>query len=470
MTDAVASIAILDIGKTNAKLVCVDRAGRVQAVRRRAVDAQPGPPYPHLDTEGLWAWAQVALGELGRDRTIDTLVPVSHGATAALIGSEGLALPVLDYEHEGPAAAMAYGEVRPPFAETLSPALPAGLNLGRQLFWQADRFVDAFARVEAILTYPQYWAWRLSGVAASERTALGCHTDLWWPKEDVFSSLVDRMGWRDLFPPLRYAGDSLGAVSPLIARHAGLDPATRVLAGIHDSNAAFFRHLSAFGTAPFAVLSTGTWCIAMAGNSPLPELATGRDCLANVDVSGRPVACARFMGGRAVAHLFGADPVCFADLDAAMAVLPTLIKAPTFALPAFNELGGPYAGCRGEIAGPAPRSGPERFALASLYAALMSATCLDLVAARGPLVIEGSFASNSLYCGLLAALRPEAPVLVSKDPTGTVEGAALLAGARVPPPALREARPVVLAGLADYRLAWRDQAEARRRVAELPNA
>jgi L-fuculokinase len=29
--------------------------------------------------------------------------------------------------------------------------------------------------------YPQYWAWRLCGAAASEATSLGCHTDLWHP-------------------------------------------------------------------------------------------------------------------------------------------------------------------------------------------------------------------------------------------------------------------------------------------------
>ena len=27
--------------------------------------------------------------------------------------------------------------------------------------------------------YPQYWAYRLTGVLANEVTSLGCHTDLW---------------------------------------------------------------------------------------------------------------------------------------------------------------------------------------------------------------------------------------------------------------------------------------------------
>ena len=59
---------------------------------------------------------------------------------------------MLDYEHDGPeATAEAYGRARPEFAESLSPRLPAGLNLGAQLFWQARAFPEAFARTEAIL-------------------------------------------------------------------------------------------------------------------------------------------------------------------------------------------------------------------------------------------------------------------------------------------------------------------------------
>ena len=59
-----------------------------------------------------------------------------------------LALPVLDYEHDGPEQLAAdYDAARPPFAETGTPRLPIGLNLGAQLFWQARAFPEAFARV-----------------------------------------------------------------------------------------------------------------------------------------------------------------------------------------------------------------------------------------------------------------------------------------------------------------------------------
>ena len=122
--------------------------------------------YPHFDERSLWAFILDSLGALNRQKPIDAISVTTHGATAALLDAAGgLALPILDYEHDGPdTLAAEYDAVRPPFAESGTPRLPIGLNLGAQLFWQARTFPDDFARVASILTYPQYWAFRLSGV------------------------------------------------------------------------------------------------------------------------------------------------------------------------------------------------------------------------------------------------------------------------------------------------------------------
>ena len=99
----------------------------------------------------------------------------THGATAALLRADGeLALPVLDYEHDGPESLTAeYDAVRPRFSETGTPRLPLGLNLGAQIYWQSQAFPEQFADANRIVTYPQYWAYRLSGVAANEVTSSG---------------------------------------------------------------------------------------------------------------------------------------------------------------------------------------------------------------------------------------------------------------------------------------------------------
>ncbi len=83
---------------------------------------------------------------------------------------------------------------------TGSPALPLGLNLGIQLnhLEQADR---PWPDTLYIVSWPQYWAWRLSGVMASEVTSLGCHSDLWRPLENRYGELAVRRGWAKRFPP-----------------------------------------------------------------------------------------------------------------------------------------------------------------------------------------------------------------------------------------------------------------------------
>jgi len=55
-------------------------------------------------------------------------------------------------------------------------------------------------------------------------------------------------------------------------------------------------------------------------------------------------------------------------------------------------------------------------------------TCLDLISAAGPIMIEGPFATNQLYCEALATLTGR-QVKCCTGTTGTSSGAALLAAA-----------------------------------------
>ena len=38
-------------------------------------------------------------------------------------------------------------------------------------------------RADAILSYPQFWGWRLTGAKVSEVSYFGCHSHLWRPLE-----------------------------------------------------------------------------------------------------------------------------------------------------------------------------------------------------------------------------------------------------------------------------------------------
>lgn len=417
------TVAVIDIGKTNAKAALVD----LETLSEVAVRKTPNRPradglYRHHDVEAIWAFILESLTAFGRERQVDAISVTTHGATSVLLDAEGkLALPALDYEDGGPDTVRAqYDAVRPGFAETGSPPLPLGLNLGAQLHWQSQAFPDAFARVATILTYPQYWSWRLTGVVASEVTSLGCHTDLWNPQAGDFSSLVDRMGWRKLFPPLLPPSARLGSLRPEIAARTGLDPATPVHNGIHDSNASLLPHLLK-RQAPFAVVSTGTWVVSMAVGGHKVTLDPARDTLINVNALGDPVCSARFMGGREF-ELLTANTDGKWDHDVVDAVLAQGIML----LPSLQQGSGPFPAAVARWVGEPSQS--ERYVAAAFYLALMTATCLDLIGAQGPIAVEGPFAANRLYCDMLEAAAGRQVLPQAGQATGTSIGAALLAG------------------------------------------
>ena len=444
-------VLVVDIGKTNAKLALVDleTLGEI-ATLTRPNRPLPGPPYPHADTEGLWRFLLDGMREIGARHPVEAIAVTTHGATAALIDAAGgLALPVLDYEHTGPDALRAdYDRARPDFAETGAPRLAAGLNLGAQLHWQFHTFPEA-ARTATILPYPQYWAFRLTGVRATEATSLGCHTDLWSPAARDFSSLVARAGWRELMPPLRAASDTLGPLLPEVAAATGLDPETPVHCGIHDSNASLLAHLSA-RAAPFAVVSTGTWVVSMAiGAAPKP-LDPARDTLVNVDAFGAPVPSARFMGGREWESLTRGRPATPSAAERA-----AVLSRAALLLPAVEPGSGPFQGRAARWSVPeAELSEGARTLAAAYYLALMTATCLELIGARGPTLVEGPFARNPDYLAMLATAT-DRPVLAPRaGGTGTSVGAALLAApARGALPEAAETAPDP--ALRAYAAAWR---------------
>src|SRR5581483_3267505 len=110
----------------------------------------PAPPYLHFDVDAIWAFLVDGLKRLAALAKISDIVVVAHGAAGALVDAAGsLALPILDYEQ--PIDDPAYDAAAAPFAETFTPPMANGLNLARQLHWQATQFPDGFVRARYFL-------------------------------------------------------------------------------------------------------------------------------------------------------------------------------------------------------------------------------------------------------------------------------------------------------------------------------
>ena len=456
---------VIDMGKTLSKVSLWDRAGQM-------LDRQIRPNAPvlvgdvhHLDAGAIGAWLTGALAAWAT-HPVEAIVPVGHGAGVAALRNEQLAFPPLDYEQSIPDDVMAkYRAARDPFAVTGSPALPHGLNFGAQLWWLEQQGLLDEA---TLVPWAQYWAWFLSGAAVSEVTSLGCHSDLWDPAAGAFSSIALRLGWADKFAPMARAGDVVGTLRPEIAAATGLPPTVRVLAGLHDSNAALHaaRGFAEVAGDEATVLSTGTWFVAMrraagggGGGGGGPVLPEGRDCLVNVDLERCAVPSARFMGGREIELIIGEAGVdAPADQAALLAAVPGLLGAGAMLLPTLAPGCGPFPDCVARWV-TEPQDGTARRAAACLYAALVADAALDLIGARDILLVEGRFAGAVVFVRALAALRPDMQVLVADAASDASFGALrLIDPALAPPTQLRQVEP--LAGdLAAYRETWRTALE-----------
>lgn len=458
-----ASTIVLDVGKTLAKLTLWGGDGAPLERRER-----PNPPVMEngrlvLDARGIEAWLADTLRDFARHGPAARLVPVAHGAALALLRDGALAVAPDDYEAPiPPDQRRAYDADRDPFARTGSPALPGGLNAGAQLDGlqrtHPALFAPGLASSTAIVTWPQYWAWLLCGVAATEVTSLGCHTDLWWPESGRPSAMAERRGWAALLAPVRPAPSVLGTLTPAWQARTGL-PGLAIHCGLHDSNAALLAARAFPGMGGEAtVLSTGTWFVAMrtpAPDAPPPLLPESRDCLVNVDVAGRPVPSARFMGGREIERLLALDDIRI-DSPVHQAALaeaaPGIVRAGAMALPGFAPGCGPFPDAQGHWHA-RPDTTAARAAAICLYLALMADAALDLIGARDRLLIEGRFAAATLFVQALAALRPHTRVSVAQ--TDASHGALRLVSPGLPPPAPPATVTPLGLDLGPYRAAWR---------------
>jgi sugar (pentulose or hexulose) kinase len=397
------------------------------------------------------------LTSFARQKPIRAIVPVAHGASGVVLDPDGSWIEPLDYEAPLPGDLREqYVASRDPFAETGSPSLPCGLNLGAQLHWLEAILPEAFQK-GTIVTWPQFWAWRLSGIASTEVTSLGTHTDLWRPFEGRPSRLAERRGWAGRLAPLRHASDVLGPVTAFWRERCGLPESCMVICGIHDSNADLLAVRTRIGDRDHTVLSTGTWFIAMRSCPQKPDLAAlpeARDCLVNVNAFGIPVPSARFMGGRETELLEDGAPLDpSAHSDALIRRAGKLVDAGVFALPSFQKGVGPYPAHEGRwITRPDDQLG--RRAAAGLYLALMANTSLDLIGSRERLVVEGRFIADPVFAQALASLRPSQTLYLAPSSNSVCHGAiSLIAPETVPDSELLEVKPLPFS-IASYANRW----------------
>ncbi len=459
-------IAVIDIGMTNKKVAIYewpDSAGQgvkphcLASVSRTFEPVMLGDIETH-DLAGMEDWFLEMLADFAERYPIRAIAVSTHGATMVCLGADGKpCLPCVYYTYEpGPEFQKRFydltGKPEALQAVTGTPVLSALINPAKGLLFAKERFPEQFARTELVLSYPQYWGYRLSGAAGAEGTYVGCHTYLWdWQKEE-YSSVARVLGLADKMPsPLRKSQDILGRLKPELAARLGLDASTIVTMGIHDSNASLVPHIVARGGRDFVLNSTGTWCVLM---HPCPEYGFKADELGKVVFFNRsaflkPVKTAIFLGGfeygtytDLIAKTSSPVPACsdpsvYARIvrEKRLFILPEIVPG-SGQFPGSSAMaveGGtdfPLATMESGEKVPAFFSDPETAgAVLNLSLAVQTLVALGRTGleAGSDVFTEGGFRKNPDYCGILAAALPGNATWITDLAEATSFGAAMTA-------------------------------------------
>ena len=118
MGDTGERVAVLDLGKTNIKVLVADANGAPVEVLSFPNAPDASGPYLAIDLPRIEALVIDALAELGKRHNICAIVGTAHGCGGVLVDDHGPVLPAMDYEATAPEwLADAYRAVGPTYGE-----------------------------------------------------------------------------------------------------------------------------------------------------------------------------------------------------------------------------------------------------------------------------------------------------------------------------------------------------------------
>ncbi len=288
-------IAIFDVGKTNKKLLLFDEQYKLvfeESSPFEEIKDEDG--FPCEDVNALTDWIKNSFKAIlsHNEFEVKAVNFSAYGASFVYLDEKGkVLLPLYNYlkpypEHLQKQFYQTYGGESQFAKQTASPVL-GSLNSGMQVYRIKYEKPELFSKIKYALHLPQYLSYILGGVAATDITSIGCHTNLWHFQSNKYHPWVKEEGIEEKFAPLK-DGTTI----------AGTNGKIPVGIGLHDSSAALIPYLSAF-TEPFMLLSTGTWCISLNpfNNHFLTDYELHQDCLSYLSFKGNPVKAARLFAG-----------------------------------------------------------------------------------------------------------------------------------------------------------------------------
>lgn len=424
-------VAVFDVGKTNKKLFLFDEHYRVVFERSarfiETVD-EDGEPCENLESLRLSVFE--SLKEIFSHPLFDVKAInfASYGASLVYINEEGEPLaPLYNYLKPYPEKLKQEfyqkygGEIE--FASlTASPVL-GSLNSGMQFYRLKMEKPEIYAQVQYALHLPQYLSYLISGVAYTDKTSLGCHTNLWNFDKQDYHAWVAEEGILEKMAPI-VSSDHVTSAIFTGSKHA-------VGVGLHDSSSALIPYLVSFKE-PFVLLSTGTWCISLNpfNQQPLTTDELSNDVLCYMQYQGIPVKASRLFSGynyeqqiKRIALHFKTDITAFRNA----------VFRPDYVALLLEKYGNKVNINWKELQFASRNlSAYENVWLAyhhlmmDLVSQQYHSTQLVVVGTNAKRIfVDGGFSRNVVFMNLLAITFPEVEVYAAYMPQATAMGAAL---------------------------------------------
>lgn len=454
--------AVVDIGKTNKKVLIFDRHLHLVDSAFANFDEYRKEGVVYEDLEGMTRWITHRIKEFAGRYRIAAISVATHGATAfAIDGSGRLAVPPVAYttdagEEFRQEFYRTFGSERELKRETGTAEIGSLVNVGKLIYFLQKRWPQKWRNVRTILYMPQYFGYLFTGRIGAEPTYVGCHTYLYNLRKREYSSLAGKLGILDMLPPtIGKSWEVLGWVCPEFRRKTSLPQECLVTMGIHDSNASLLPYLVK-GFDNFVLNSTGTWCVAMHPTDSTDFREEELDALVyyNLNVYQEPVKTSIFKGGtefdtyREILERINGkreQPAFCRNLYSKIVKERNL-----FILPAVDQGMGVFPNARAKAVESGIESSledlrtgshlPDFFkdfetgmAVLNISLAVQTHRALSMTGfdGSGTIFIEGGFRKNRAYVSLLGALYPHARIALTGMEEATAFGAAILAKAAV---------------------------------------
>lgn len=419
-------IAILDVGKTNKKLLLFNRKYEVvyewtdQLPESSDEDGFPCENLPLLE-RSVHDLIQKAVSD---DRfVICALNFATYGASIVYIAENGSPLtPLYNYLKPFPEVLQlrfyqTYGKAEEIARETASPAL-GNLNSGLQVWSVKQAKPHIWEQTKYALHLPQYIGFLFHKKGYTDITSIGCHTQLWsFDKRQYHQWVIEEkldQKFGELKPYHHVEIISLGGKQV----PCGI--------GLHDSSSSLIPYLQAFSD-PFLLISTGTWSISMNpfDHTPLTREELDQDCLCYFQFNGQPVKASRLFMGRihdeALAKLGSHFPI-------SVAVLAEMEYATHIHDLAVDYIHEHEIHSIDEIDFSTLASAELAYFILMVLLVKAQLEKLALILIHKPveqIYVDGGFSKNKIFMTILAKSFPDKKVFASEVAQATALGAAL---------------------------------------------